>query len=86
MSNRIQELQSPLQKWRRKIWSVIRGPLAAFSPRQQFWTGFAFLSIVTTLFIQNPIWQSAGENFYNEGDIAREAAGIPGYPAARDLK
>jgi putative nucleotidyltransferase with HDIG domain len=73
VSNRIQELQSPLQKWRRKIWSVIRGPLSAFSPRQQFWIGFAFLSIVTTLFIQNPIWQSAGENFYTEGDIAREA-------------
>ena len=77
MSNRIQELQSPLQKWRRKVWSVIRGPLGAFSPRQQFWIGFAFLSIVTTLFIQNPIWQSAGENFYNEGDIAREAIIAP---------
>ena len=77
MSNRIQELQSPLQKWRRKIWGVIRGPLSAFSPRQQFWIGFAFLAIVTTLFIQNPIWQSAGENFYNEGDIAREAIIAP---------
>ncbi len=66
-------MQSPLQKWRRKVWGVIRVPLETFSPRQQFWIGFAFLSIVTTLFIQNPIWQSAGENFYNEGDIAREA-------------
>ncbi|MEO5860502.1 MAG: HDIG domain-containing metalloprotein [Pyrinomonadaceae bacterium] len=70
-------MQSPLQKWRRKIWGVIRGPLTSFSPRQQFWVGFAFLSIVTTLFIQNPIWQSAGENFYNEGDIAREAIITP---------
>ena len=66
-------MQSPLQRWRRKIWSAAKGPLSAFSPRQQFWIGFAFLSIVTTLFIQNPIWQAAGENFYSEGDIVREA-------------
>ena len=77
MSNRIQELQSPLQRWRRKVWSAIKGPLSGFSPKQHFWIGFAFLSIVTTLFIQNPIWQSAGENFYSEGDIAREAIIAP---------
>ena len=77
MSNRIQEIQSPTQRLRRKVWNAVKGPLGGFSQRQQFWIGFAFLSIVTTLFIQNPIWQSAGENFYNEGDIAREAIIAP---------
>ena len=66
-------MQSPLQRWRRKIWGAIKGPLGTISPQQRFWLGFGFLAIVTTLFIQNPIWQTAGENVYNEGDIARES-------------
>ena len=66
-------MQSPLQRWRRKIWGAIKGPLGTISPQQRFWFGFGFLAIVTTLFIQNPIWQTAGENVYNEGDIARES-------------
>lgn len=70
-------MQSPLQRWRRKIWGAIKGPLGSISPRQRFWLGFAFLAIATTLFIQNPIWQTAGENVYNEGDIARESIIAP---------
>lgn len=66
-------MQSPFQRWRRKIWGAIKGPLEKVSPNQRFWIGFALLSLLTTLLIQNPIWQSAGENFYKEGDIAREA-------------
>lgn len=66
-----------MQRWRRKIWNAIKGPLGGFSSKHQFWVGFAFLSLVTTLFIHNPVWQSAGENFYNEGDIAREAIIAP---------
>lgn len=77
MSSRIQELQSPFQKWRRKIWGAVIGPLDRFSPNQRFWIGFALLSLITTLLIQNPIWESAGENFYKEGDIAREAIYSP---------
>lgn len=73
MSNRIQEIQSPFQRWRRKIWGAIKGPLGKVSPAQRFWIGFAFLCLLTTILIQNPIWQSAGENYYKEGDIAREA-------------
>lgn len=77
MSSRIQELQSPFQKWRRKIWGAVKGPLDRFSPNQRFWIGFALLCLLTTLLIQNPIWESAGENFYKEGDIAREAIYSP---------
>jgi hypothetical protein len=73
VSSRIQQLQSPFQKWRRKIWGVVKGPLDRFSPNQRFWIGFALLCLITTLLIQNPIWESAGANFYKEGDIAREA-------------
>ncbi|HLA96019.1 MAG TPA: hypothetical protein VK612_09875, partial [Pyrinomonadaceae bacterium] len=73
MSNRIEEMQSPFLRWRRKIWGAIKGPLGKVSSTQRFWIGFALFSLVTTLLIQNPIWQSAGENFYKEGDIARES-------------
>jgi cyclic-di-AMP phosphodiesterase PgpH len=66
-------MQSPLQKWRRKIWGKVQGPLGSITANQRFWIGFGFIVLITTLLIQNPVWQSAGENFYREGDIAREA-------------
>lgn len=66
-------MQSPFLRWRRKAWGAIKGPLEKVSPGQRFWIGFAFLCLFTTVLIQNPIWQTAGENFYKEGDIAREA-------------
>ena len=66
-------MQSPLQKWRRKIWGKVQGPLGNITANQRFWIGFGFIVLITTLLIQNPVWQSAGENFYREGDIAREA-------------
>ncbi len=70
-------MQSPWQRWRRKIWGSVKGPLDKVSARQWFWGGFALLVIVTTLMIQNPAWQTAGENLYREGDIAREAVIAP---------
>ena len=70
-------MQSPYQRWRRKIWGTVKGPLDRVSTAQWFWIGFAFLVIVTTLLIQNPVWRTAGENFYREGDIAREAIIAP---------
>jgi cyclic-di-AMP phosphodiesterase PgpH len=66
-------MQTPLQRWGRKIWGKVKGPLGGITATQRFWIGFGFLVLVTTLLIQNPVWQSAGENFYREGDIAREA-------------
>lgn len=77
MSSRIQELQTPFQRWRRKIWGAVKGPLDRISPNQRFWIGFALLSFATTLLIQNPIWESAAENIYREDDIAREAIYSP---------
>ena len=70
-------MQSPWQRWRRRIWGSVTGPLDKVSARQWFWAGFALLVVVTTLLIQNPVWQTAGENLYREGDIAREAIIAP---------
>lgn len=70
-------MQSPFLRWRRKIWGAIKGPLEKLSPAQRFGIGFALLCLITTFLIQNPIWQSAGENLYKEGDIAREAIIAP---------
>ena len=70
-------MQSPWQRWRRKIWGSVKGPLDKVSARQWFWGGFALFVIVTTLMIQNPVWQTAGENLHREGDIAREAIIAP---------
>lgn len=73
MSKRIQDLKSPLTKWREKIWDVLSGPFERLSENQRFWIGFAFICVLTTLLINNPIWRASGEQVYNEGDIARES-------------
>lgn len=73
MSKRIQDLQSPFTRWRRSVWETVRGPLGKVSPGQRFWIGFAIFALVTTILVNNPIWRSAGENLYKEGDIARES-------------
>ena len=49
------------------------GPFAKLSIGQKFWIGFAFLCIVTTLLLNNPIWRASGETSYKEGEIARES-------------
>ena len=72
MSKRIQDLKSPAAKWRTKVWDAVSEPLARLSEDQRFWLGFAFLCLVTTLLINNPIWRATGEQTYKEGDIARE--------------
>lgn len=73
MSKRIQDLTPPPTRWRKAIWGVVSRPFNALTVGQRFWIGFAFLCIVTTLLINNPIWRASGENVYKEGDIARES-------------
>lgn len=77
MSKQIQDLRSPLSKWRKKLGDVVGRPLEKLSADQKFWIGFAFLSVVTTLFISNPFWRSDAENLYRVGDVAREAMIAP---------
>src|SRR5687767_9827103 len=72
MSKRIEDLKSPMTRWRGRLRSVGMRFAERFSLRQLFWLGFAFLSIATTLLLFNPIWRTGAELTYKEGDIARE--------------
>lgn len=73
MSKRVQDLTSPTQRWRRRVWDALTGPFWKLSETTRFWIGFAALSILTTLLINNPLWRTSGEYTYKEGDIARES-------------
>ncbi|MBC7898823.1 MAG: HDIG domain-containing protein [Saprospiraceae bacterium] len=73
MSKRIQDLTTPVTRWRKAVWGGISRPFERLSEAQRFWIGFATLCLVTTLLINNPIWRNSGEQIYKEGDIARES-------------
>jgi putative nucleotidyltransferase with HDIG domain len=77
MSKRIQDLKSPTTKWREKVSAVVTKPLRSLSADQRFWLGFAVLCLLTTLFINNPLWRASGEHDYKEGDIVRESIIAP---------
>jgi putative nucleotidyltransferase with HDIG domain len=72
MSKRIEELKSPMTRWRGRLRNAAMGILGRFSVRQIFWFGFAFLSISTTFILFAPVWRTSAELAYKEGDIARE--------------
>lgn len=73
MSKRIQDLKSPLTKWQAKAWNLVSAPFSRLSEAQRFWFGFAFLCLLTTLLINNPIWRASSEQVYKERDVARES-------------
>ncbi len=73
MSKRIQDLKSPTTKWRESASAAFAKPFRSLSPDQRFWLGFAILCLLTTLFINNPLWRASGEQVYKEGDIIRES-------------
>lgn len=73
MSKRIQDLQSPMVRWRARLANLAGRLSARFSTRQRFWIGFSALCIVTTLLIGNPFWRAADESVFKEGEIIREA-------------
>ena len=73
MSKRIQDLTPPPTRWRKAAWRFVSRPFDSLSSNQKFWIGFAFLCLVTTLLVNNPIWRASGETVYREGDIARES-------------
>src|SRR5215207_7998583 len=77
MSKRIQDLTPPPTRWRKAIWSFLSRPLETMSLGQRFWLGFAFLSLTTTLLIDNPIWRSSDGIEYKLDDIARERIVAP---------
>ena len=73
MSKRIQDLTPPPTRWRKAIWRWVSRPFDSLSETRKFWIGFAFLCVVTTLLLNNPIWRASGDSLYHEGDIARES-------------
>ncbi|MDM7921378.1 MAG: HDIG domain-containing protein, partial [Pyrinomonadaceae bacterium] len=77
MSKRIQDLQSPVAKWRNKVLDALSKPFERLTGGQKFWLGFAVLSICTTLLISNPLWNNQNVLRYNVGDIARETVISP---------
>ncbi len=76
MSKRHSKDVSPLERLRQTSVSYVRKPYDKLTPNQRFWIGFAFLSLVTTLLINNPIWRTTAAG-YQEGDIARESIIAP---------
>jgi putative nucleotidyltransferase with HDIG domain len=86
MSKRIQDLTSPLAKWRKTIRQKVADSLINFSALQKFWFGFALLCILTTVLINNPLWRTSGEQLYKEGDIARESIISPADISSTDIE
>ena len=86
MSKRVQDLASPLTKWRKTIRQKADGWLTNFSASQRFWLGFAFLCILTTFLINNPFWRVSSEQTYKEGDIARESIISPADISSTDVE
>ena len=58
MSKRLPNLAPPFAKKRKKIADYFFRLSEKFSLRQKFWFGFAVLSLLTTILIYNPFWQS----------------------------
>lgn len=73
MSKRIQDLASPLEKWRKTLKQKATRWGEKFSGEQKFRLGFVVLCLLTTLLINNPLWHASNESIYKEGDIARES-------------
>jgi len=73
MSKRIQDLKSPTTKWRETVSGAVAAPFKSMSLDQRFWLGFAVLCLLTTLFINNPLWRATGEQIYKEGEVVRES-------------
>ncbi len=77
MSKRLKDSISTFSKTRKTVLNYVSRPFENFTDRQRFWSGFAFLCILTTFFINNPLWRAAPGEQYKEGDIARESVISP---------
>jgi cyclic-di-AMP phosphodiesterase PgpH len=81
MSNKREDLTSPIAKFRNKILKRIK--FERITSRQKFWIGFVLLSVFTTLLLDNPFFRSTGES-YKEGDVVRETIISPADISATD--
>lgn len=86
MSKRVQDLTSALEKRRKKFGQYAASPFTKLGEAQKFWLGFAFLCLLTTVLINNPLWRASAEQIYQEGDIARESIISPADIATTDAE
>jgi len=77
MAKRIQDLKSPATRHGERVTGWILGPFKTLSNDQRFWLGFALLSFLTTLLVNNPFWHLSSEPQFHEGEIARESVVSP---------
>jgi putative nucleotidyltransferase with HDIG domain len=85
MSKRLPEMASPFTKIRQRVTKFFGRIFGNFTSAQRFWAGFAFLCILTTLLINNPLWRASGEQ-YKEGDIVRESVISPADITVPDIE
>ena len=86
MSKPIQDISAPLERWRKSLKRSVWRLSEKFTQTQKFWTGFAVLCFLTTLIINNPLWNSSNELPYKPGDIARESIVSPADIYAADIE
>lgn len=86
MSKRIDNLTAAIEKRRKKFGQNAASSLGKISQTQKFWLGFAFLCLLTTILINNPLWRASAEQIYQEGDIARESIISPADIATVDIE
>lgn len=72
MSKRLPDLAPPFAKTRQRLVQFFSRPFQKMTPSQKFWTGFIFLSLITTILLQNPFRQTVNES-YKEGEILRQS-------------
>lgn len=71
MSKRLPDLAPPFAKTRKRIVQFFSRPFQNLTSAQKFWIGFAVLSLLTTVLLQNPFRQTVSET-YKEGEILRQ--------------
>ena len=69
---RFEKIITPLERFRTMARKYILKPYEKLTANQKFWIGFAFLCLITTLFINNPFWRTSAQQ-YQVGDIARQS-------------
>lgn len=72
MSRRPSRKATPIDKIRSKAIDIVSYPYKKLSGDQRFWVGFALISVITTLLINNPFTGLTSVE-YQEGDIARQS-------------
>lgn len=72
MSKRLLKKAAPIDKIRNKSLEFMLYPYKKLSDAQRFWMGFIFVSVVTSLLINNPFPRLTAPE-YKEGDIARQS-------------